>query len=62
MKIYIQRKDGQLYVKPVVNQNLPERLDPYRMMRTIKTLKDTPANFADVLRWADAVGHEVEEL
>ena len=62
MKIYIQRKDGQLYVKSAVKQNLAGRRDPYRMMRTIKTVKDTPANFADILRWADVVGHEVEEL
>ena len=41
MKIYIQRRDGQLYVKQVVKQNLAGRLDPYRMMRTIKTVEDT---------------------
>ncbi len=62
MKIYVQREDGQLYVKFAVKQNLAERRDPYRLMRTIKTVKDTPAKFADVLRWADAVGHEVEEF
>ena len=62
MKIYIQRKDGQLYVKQVVKQNRSGRLDPYRTMRTIKTVEDTPENVADILRWADAVGHEVEEL
>ena len=61
MKILITRKDGQLYVQQVVNQNVPERLDPYRITRTIKTVKDTPANFADILRWANVVGHEVEE-
>ena len=62
MKIYIQRKDEQLYVKQVVKQNLRGRVDPYRLMRTIKTAKDTPGNFADILRWADVVGHDVEEL
>ena len=62
MKIYIERKDGQLYVKQVVNQNLRVRLEPYRLMRTIKTVKDTPSNFTDILRWANAVGHDVEEL
>lgn len=62
MKICIERKDGRLYVKYVVKQNSPGRPDPFRLMRTIKTVKDTPANFADVLRWADAMGREVEEL
>ncbi len=62
MKIYIERKDGQLFVKQVVKQNRSGSLGPYRMMRTIKTVKDTPTNYADILRWADVVGHEVEEL
>ena len=62
MKLFIERKDGQLYVQQVVNQNLRSRLDPYRIMRTLKTVKDTPANFANILRWANAVGHDVEEL
>ena len=62
MKIYIQRKDGQLHVKFAVKQNLAGRRDPYRLIRTIKTVKDTPGNLADILRWADTVGREVEEF
>ncbi len=59
MIIYLERHNGQIKVKQIVKTNLHEVRDLYR---TIKTVKDTPANYADILRWADAVGHEVEEL
>jgi len=59
MNIIIQRKDGQIKVKQIVKTNLHEVRDLYR---TIKTMEDTPENHADILRWADAVGHTVEEL
>ncbi len=61
MKIVIQREDGLIKVKKPVMQRLSPRPDPHRMMRTMKTVKDTPENYKDILRWAEVVGYEVEE-
>ena len=59
MKIYIQRHDGYITVKKRIKKHPHNRNDIYRK---IKTVKDTPANLADILRWADALGYDVEEL
>ena len=59
MKIYIERHNGYIDVKQKVKTRLSESHDLYR---TIKTVKDTPTSYKDLLRWADAVGHTVEEL
>ncbi len=61
MKIVIQREDGLIKVKKPVVQRLSPRPDSHRAMRTMKTVEDTPANYKDILRWADVVGYEVEE-
>ena len=62
MKLFIQRRDGEIRVLQEVNKTIPSRRDPFTVMRTFKTVKDTPTNFADILRWADVVGHTIEEL
>jgi len=59
MQIYIQRKNGTILVKQVVKAKLYPGKDLYR---TIKTIKDTPEHLADILRWADVVGHTVLDL
>ncbi len=59
MTIYIQRHDGQIKVKEKMKRHPRRRRDVYY---TIKTVKDTPSNLADILRWADALGYPVEEL
>ena len=59
MTIYITRKDGQIKVKKKTKRNPLQRRHVYY---TIKTVKDTPKNFGDILRWANALGYDTEEL
>ncbi len=58
MKIYIERRDGMIRVQQKVNVRLPEMPE---MFRTRREVKDTPKNYKDILRWADVVGHTIEE-
>ena len=59
MKLYIERKDGMLHIM----QRIYVRLEPRRNhLRTIKVIEDTPANYQDILRWMDVVGHTLEEV
>lgn len=60
MKIYLERKDGQLYVKQKTRQKKLEGARLHPPMRTMKVVKDTPENLDDIKRWAEAVGHTVE--
>ena len=57
MKLYIDRRDGMIRVQVKVNS----RPNKGVTFRTIREAKDTPKNFKDILRWADAVGHTIEE-
>ncbi len=31
------------------------------IFHTLREVKDTPKNYKDILRWADVVGHTIEE-
>lgn len=58
MKLYLKRKDGMIHLMQQVHQ----RLEPSRKyLRIMKTVKDTPQNYDDILRWANVVGHTIEE-
>ena len=58
MKLHIERKDGALRIM----QRIDARLEPGRNhLRTIRVIEDTPANYQDILRWMDVVGHTLEE-
>jgi len=58
MKLYIDRRDGMIRVRQKANIPLP---DKRKIFRTLRTVKDTPENYKDIQRWADAVGHTIEE-
>ena len=58
MKLYIERRDGMIRVQRKLNMPLPEWR---RIFRTLKEAKDTPENYKDILRWADVMGHTLEE-
>ena len=58
MKIYLERHNGYIDVKKKIKTS---PYNPHDLYRIIKTVKDTPENFADILRWANLVGHVVEE-
>ena len=57
MKLYIERRHGTIHVQQKVDSHWWRA----HMFRTLKSVKDTPDNFADILRWANAVGHTLEE-
>jgi len=56
MKLYLERHDGMIRIQQKVNVRLPETR---KMFRIIRTVKDTPENYKDILRWADVVGHTI---
>ncbi len=58
LKLYIERRDGMIRVQQKVNSRLPETRE---MFRSLKVVEDTPENLKDILRWADVVGHTIEE-
>ena len=58
MKLHIQRKDGNLHVMHRIEVGSRFSQNP---LRTIKIVKDTPADYQNILRWIDAVGHTLEE-
>lgn len=58
MKLCIQRKDGLIKVQQLVTHRLPQSRNTFR---AIKTVKATSKNFADILLWAETVGHTIEE-
>ena len=57
MKFYIERRDGMIRVRQKVTMRLRDR----ELFRTRKEVKDTRENYKDILRWADVVGHTIEE-
>lgn len=57
MKLYIERRDGMIHVQ----QKIKARLGNQPSYAEYKEVKDTPANFTDLQRWAKAVGHTLEE-
>ena len=58
LNLYIERRNGMIRVRQKVNM---QSSDKRKMFRTLKTVKDTPKNYKDILRWADFLGHTVEE-
>lgn len=59
MKIYLERKNGKLHVMQKIKVGSRFAQNP---LRTIKIVEDTSQNYADILRWTNAVGHTIEEL
>ncbi len=57
MKLYIERRDGMIRVRQIVKARWNDRA----WLSTVKKVNDTPANYKDLLRWADLVGHTIEE-
>ena len=57
MKLYIERRDGMIRVQ----QKVKARLYDQEWFHTLRSVKDTPENYKDILRWADVVGHTIEE-
>ena len=58
MKVNLPRRDGMIRVRQKVNM---QSSDKRKMFRTLRTVKDTPENYKDILRWADLMGHTIEE-
>ena len=58
VKFYIERRDGMIRVRQKVNV----RLRDDELFRTRKEVKDTRENYKDILRWADIMGHTIEEM
>ncbi len=58
MKLYIERRGGMIHVQQKVNMRAPRKREVFR---TFKSVKDAPANYRDIVRWAGAVGHTLEE-
>lgn len=58
MKITIKRRDGKIHVMQTVKVGSRFSQNP---LRTMKVVDDTPQNYADILRWIDAVGHTLED-
>ena len=58
MKLYLERHDGMIRVQQKLNMRLPEMRDVFS---TLREVTDTPENYKDILRWADVVGHTLEE-
>ena len=58
MKLYIERRDGMIRVQM---KHTSQPLVKRETYRTVKEVEDTPENFADIERWADTVGHTLEE-
>ena len=56
LRLFIRRQDGTIYVQ----QKVKTRTGRGRYF-TLREAKDTLANYKDILRWADAVGHTLEE-
>ncbi len=57
MKFYIERRDGMIRVQ----QKVSARRSGHEWFRTRRSVKDTPENYKDILRWADFLGHTIEE-
>lgn len=57
MKLYLERHDGKIHVQKKVDMPLGNR----NWFRTFKSVDDTPANYKDLQRWAEVVGHTLEE-
>lgn len=58
MKIVIKRQDGKIHVMQVIKVGPRFPQNPLRKMRVVD---DTPKNYADIVRWIDAVGHTLED-
>ena len=59
MKLYLKRKDGFIHVMQQVHHRVESGR---RYLRTLKTVEDTPQNYDDIKRWAEVVGHDLEEI
>ena len=57
MKLYIERRDGMIRLLQKVKTRRPNR----EWFGTYKEVEDTPENYKDLRRWADVVGHVIEE-
>ena len=58
VKFYLERRDGMIRVRQKVNV----RLRHGELFRTRREVKDTRENYKDILRWADVMGHTIEEM
>ena len=58
MKLYIERRKGMIHVQQKVTRKVSFHAEWYL---TLRKAKDTPKNYKDILRWADAVGHTLEK-
>ena len=57
MKLYIERRDGRIFLQQKIKTRMGNQ-DTYSMY---KEVKDTPENYKDLLRWANVVGHTIED-
>ncbi len=53
----MERRDGMIRVQ----QKVKARLYDQEWFRRFRSAKDTPENYKDILRWADFMGHTIEE-
>ena len=58
LKLYIERRDGMIRIRQKLNIRVPVRRGSFR---TLREVEDTPENHKDILRWADVMGHTLEE-
>ncbi len=58
MKIIVRRQDGKIHVMQKIKVGPRFSQNP---LRTMKVVDDTSKNYADIVRWIDAVGHTLEK-
>ena len=59
MNLFLEQKIGNIFIR----QQVHHRVESSRnYLRTMKTVKDTPQNYDDIKRWAEVVGHDLEEI